>query len=256
MSRANGFRFAMLGSGSRGNATLIECGSTRVLLDCGFSMAETGRRLARLGLEPQDLTAILVTHEHSDHVGGVARLATRFGIAVYCSPGTARAAGLEMAEPVNVHETFALGDLAVTPVAVPHDAREPCQYVLSNGAHRLGVLTDTGRSTPHIIESYSGLDALILEANHDRDLLANGPYPAMLKERVGGPLGHLSNDQSAGLLDGLDTARLKHLVAAHLSEKNNTPALAGAAFAGVLGCSLDWIAIAAQDGGLDWRDVR
>src|SRR5690606_3422845 len=98
MSRANGFRFAMLGSGSRGNATLIECGPTRVLLDCGFSMAETGRRLARLGLEPQDLTAILVTHEHSDHVGGVARLATRFGIAVYCSPGTARAAGLEMAE--------------------------------------------------------------------------------------------------------------------------------------------------------------
>lgn len=248
-------RFAMLGSGSRGNATLIECGETRVLLDCGFSMAETGRRLARLGLEPQDLTAILVTHEHSDHVGGVARLAARFDIAVYCSPGTARAAGLEMVEPVNVHESFALDDLEITPVAVPHDAREPCQYVLSDGAHRLGVLTDTGRSTPHIIESYSGLDALILEANHDRDLLANGPYPAMLKERVGGPLGHLSNDQSADLLGELDATRLRHLVAAHLSEKNNTPTLAGAAFAGVLGCTLDWIAIAAQDSGLGWRDV-
>ncbi len=220
-------RFAMLGSGSRGNATLIECGQTRVLLDCGFSMAETGRRLARLGLEPQDLTAIR----------------------------TARAAGLEMVEPVNVHESFALGDLEITPVAVPHDAREPCQYVLSDGAHRLGVLTDTGRSTPHIIESYSGLDALILEANHDRDLLANGPYPAMLKERVGGPLGHLSNDQSADLLGELDATRLRHLVAAHLSEKNNTPTLAGAAFAGVLGCTLDWIAIAAQDSGLGWRDV-
>lgn len=255
MSRHAGFRFAMLGSGSRGNATLIECGQTRVLLDCGFSVVEAGRRLARLGLEACDLAAILVTHEHSDHVGGVARLAARFGIAVYCSPGTARAAGLEIAELVNVHEAFALGDLEITPVAVPHDAREPCQFVFSDGAHRLGVLTDTGRSTPHIIERYSGLDALILEANHDADLLAAGPYPPMLKERVGGPLGHLSNDQSASLLGALDNTRLQHLVAAHLSEKNNTPTLAGAAFAGALGCAPDWIAIAGQDSGLGWRDV-
>lgn len=255
MSRRAALRFAMLGSGSRGNATLVECGTTRVLVDCGFSVAETDRRLARLGLAATDLAAILVTHEHGDHAGGVARLAARYGIPVHASAGTARAAGLETAELINVHDAFPLADLEVTPVAVPHDAREPCQFVFSDGNRRLGILTDTGRITPHIIEMYAGLDALILEANHDREMLAAGPYPPVLKQRVGGPLGHLSNCQSADLLRELDVSRLRHLVAAHLSDKNNRPDLAGAAFADALGCTPDWITIAAQDTGLGWQEI-
>lgn len=248
-------RFAMLGSGSRGNATLVECGRTRVLVDCGFSVAETERRLARLGLAAIDLSAILVTHEHGDHAGGVARLAARFGLAVYASPGTARAARLEAARPINVHEPFALGELEVTPVTVPHDAREPCQFVFGDGNRRLGMLTDTGRITPHIVEMYTGLEALILEANHDRAMLAAGPYPPMLRQRVGGPLGHLSNCQSGSLLRELDASRLRHLVAAHLSEQNNRPELAADAFAEALGCAPDWVTVASQDAGLDWRDL-
>lgn len=248
-------RFAMLGSGSRGNATLVECGNTRILIDCGFSTVETCRRLQRLGLDGEDLTAILVTHEHSDHISGVARLARRFSLPVFTSAGTAQGGRLENFSPINVHTAFELGNLEITPVTVPHDAREPCQFVISNGEYRLGVLTDTGHITPHIIESYTGLDALILEANHDKTMLAEGIYPAALKQRVGGLLGHLSNCQSADLLRQLDVSRLKHLIAAHLSDKNNRPELVSQLFSQTLNCSPDWITLAHQNDGLDWRDV-
>ncbi|HET9679597.1 MAG TPA: MBL fold metallo-hydrolase [Gammaproteobacteria bacterium] len=248
-------RFAMLGSGSRGNATLVECGTTRILIDCGFSTKETRRRLQRLGLDGDDLTAILVTHEHADHISGVARLARRFSLPVFTSAGTAHGGRLESANAINVHTAFVLGDMEITPVAVPHDAREPCQFIISSGTHRLGVLTDTGHITPHIIESYTGLDALILEANHDKTMLAEGIYPPALKQRVGGLLGHLSNCQSADLLRQLDVSRLKHLIAAHLSDKNNHPDLVSQLFSQTLNCSPDWITLAQQNGGLDWRDV-
>lgn len=251
-------RFAILGSGSRGNATLVECGATLLLIDCGFSLVETQRRLARLKRTPDDLTAILITHEHSDHARGVGRLAARYQIPVFCTPGTfamTRAQGVESANLFNVHESFVLGDLEVLPVAVPHDAREPSQFVFSDGAKRLGVLTDAGGITPHIEQRFDTCDALILECNHDRDMLANGGYPPQLKQRVGGPLGHLSNCQAAGLLRTVGTGRLQHLVAAHLSEQNNTPELASGALAGVLNCAAGWVQIADQKLGLAWREV-
>ncbi len=251
-------RFASLGSGSRGNATLVEAGTTLVLVDCGFSCRETERRLARLGYSPADLSALLVTHEHGDHVRGIPLLARKYELPVWMTRGTLRMlpdGDLPVVHPIELHSDISIGSLRVRPFAVPHDAREPCQFVFEDGAHRFGMLTDTGRMTPHILECLDACDALLLECNHDVELLANGSYSAALKQRVGGPLGHLSNAQAGSLLSQLDTSRLQHLVAAHLSDKNNRPALAQAALATALDCEPDWIAIADQEEGLDWRAI-
>jgi phosphoribosyl 1,2-cyclic phosphodiesterase len=156
-------------------------------------------------------------------------------------------------ELISAHEAFSVGGLAVEPMPVPHDAREPCQFVFSDGASRMGVLTDLGRPTPHVLSSLAGCDALAIECNHDVEMLASGPYPAALKRRVGGDLGHLSNDQAARILGAMDASRLRHVIAVHLSEKNNTRELALAALAGALGCAIDEVEAAGQDEGLDWR---
>lgn len=248
-------RFASLGSGSRGNALVVEAAGTRVLLDCGFSVRETTARLARLGLAPEQLSALVVTHEHGDHVGGIGRLARRHDLPVYLTHGT-RAA---LREPpprcvvIDSHAPFAIGDLRLTPFPVPHDAREPVQYTFDDGARRLGVLTDAGSVTPCIVDALTGCDGLVLECNHDPALLAASSYPAALKARVGGRFGHLDNGSAAALLGRLDTRRLQHLVAAHLSEQNNRPELAVAALAGVLGCPPAWVGVADQALGFDWR---
>lgn len=252
-------RFASLGSGSRGNATLVEAGATRVLIDCGFSCTETERRLGRLSLRAQDLGAILVTHEHSDHISGVARLSRRYGIPVWMTAGTeAMHQGGELAawHCFSGHESFTVGELEIQPFPVPHDAREPCQFVLSDGAVRFGVLTDTGSITAHMLRALEGLDALFLECNHDAGMLARGPYPPRLKERVGGRLGHLSNEQAAEILNKIDISRLQHLVAAHVSDKNNLPALVREALAAALGCSAEEICIADQDDGTPWHSIN
>ena len=139
---------------------------------------------------------------------------------------------------------------------MPHDAREPVQFVLSDGAVRLGVLTDTGQPTPHIAQALSGVDALVLECNHDLDMLMSGPYTAQLKSRIAGRLGHLANAASAELIQAMDCSRLQHLVAAHLSQTNNTPVLARSALAGALGCAPEWIGVATQEDGFPWREIR
>lgn len=253
-------RFASLGSGSRGNALVVEADQTRVLLDCGFGLRDVALRLGRLGLAPEDLHGIVVTHEHEDHAGGVARLASRHDIPVWLTYGTQRA--LEQALPpgldlrlIDSHHRFAVGDLGIEPFPVPHDAREPVQFVFSDGAARLGVLTDVGAPTPHIRARLTRCHALVLECNHDRAMLASGPYPPSLKRRVGGGFGHLANDAAADILASLDNGLLRHVVAAHLSQKNNTPALARAALAGALGCAPEWIAVADQDAGFGWRSL-
>ena len=251
-------RFASIGSGSRGNATLVEVGRTTLLIDCGFSASQASKRLARLGKTPDDLSAVVVTHEHSDHIGGVAALARRYQLPVYLTPGSARhpkLADLPEARLFNCHERFAIDDIEVHPFPVPHDAIEPSQFVFSDGARRLGVLTDVGCWTPHIETQLSGCDALLLETNHDAEMLARGPYPVSLKRRVSGQQGHLSNAQSAQLLARLDNARLQHIVAAHLSEQNNQPSLARQALAEVLNCEHDWIGVAKQAEGLAWRQI-
>ncbi len=259
-------RFTSLASGSKGNCLVVEAGGTRVLVDCGLSPRETERRLARRGLEAGALRAILVTHEHDDHAGGVYALAATYGLEVVLTRGTQHAqrdadpAGEAKAVASKVkfriidgRAPFAIDDLEIRPFTVPHDAREPVQFVLSDGAQRLGVLTDLGASTAHVVEMLSGCEALVLECNHARDLLWNGGYPRWLKERIGGPLGHLDNDAAAALLGALDRSRLKHVIAAHLSDQNNRPALARAALAGALGCAADWVGLATQTDGFDWR---
>ena len=253
-------RFASLGSGSEGNALVVQVGKTVVMMDCGFGLAATEARLAHVGLTPADLDAILVTHEHSDHIGGVARFARKHNLPVWLTHGTAKvfspgslpSALLNFVDP---HEVFAVGEVQVTPYFVPHDAFEPVQYVFSDGNARLGVLTDTGSITAHIKSTLSGCDALVLECNHDLDMLMNGPYPVSLKKRVSGKFGHLDNVTAASLLAAIDCSRLKHIVAAHLSQRNNLPTLATAALARVLGCDQSWIGIAEQDSGFDWREI-
>jgi len=253
-------RFALLGSGSRGNATLVEEGKTRLLVDCGFSVREVERRMARLGSTPESLSAILVTHEHNDHLAGVGALARKYGLPVWLTAGTEAAGSkrlgeLPCIERLNCHSDFAIEALQLQPFPVPHDAREPCQFIFGNGDKRLGLLTDTGRSTQHIEQQLDACHALILESNHDPRMLAEGPYPPSLQARVGGGLGHLSNAQAAGILGNIDSSLLQHVVAAHLSEKNNRPELAVAALSEALDCEPGWITLADQDGGLDWREI-
>ena len=252
-------RFASLGSGSRGNATLVEAGQTRLLVDCGYPLRELERRLDALGLCAEALTAILVTHEHADHVRGVGPLARRHGIPVWSSAGTARAAALGELPAVRVFSShagaFVIGEVEIAPYAVPHDAREPCQFVFAAQGRRLGVLTDAGRVTPHIIASLSGVDALLLECNYDPEMLAHGPYPPPLRARVGGPLGHLSNTQAARLLERLDHGRLSHLVAGHLSEKNNRPELARDALLDAARAVEGRLAVLTQDVPSRWFEL-
>jgi len=253
-------RFASLGSGSRGNALLVEAATTRILVDCGFGPRELTKRLARLGLAPADIDAVVVTHEHGDHIGGVARCAARFGFAVHMTQGTFGAAAKSLGDAAGVglfdsHAAFRVGDIEIRPFPVPHDAREPVQFVFAAGGRSLGLLTDAGHVTPHIVAMLGGCDALVLECNHDADMLARGSYPWHLKQRIAGRFGHLDNQSAAALLRQVDASRLQHVVCAHLSEQNNTPELARAALAAALGCQPEWLGLAGQETGCGWREL-
>ncbi|MDD5057762.1 MAG: MBL fold metallo-hydrolase [Sideroxydans sp.] len=252
-------RFALLGSGSEGNALVVQAGATTLLMDCGFSLSETLLRLERLQLQADQLDGILVTHEHGDHIAGVAKLSRKFDIPVWMTHGTLRSQKtafdkLAVSE-INPHDIFSIGDIEVQPYLVPHDAAEPVQYVFGNGARKLGVLTDAGHVTPHIEAVLSGCHALVLECNHDAEMLQNGRYPYSLKQRVSGRFGHLSNRQAAAILSRLDNRQLQHIVAAHLSRKNNLEELAVEALSAVLGDAAERIAVATQAQGLVWREI-
>jgi phosphoribosyl 1,2-cyclic phosphodiesterase len=255
-------RFASLGSGSAGNCLVAEASGTVVLVDCGFSLSETERRLARLGVEPSRVSAILVTHEHGDHAGAAFEFAAAHRVAVHLTHGTLAALRGEgkaldgvAVGIVSSRQSFFVDGLQLVPFTVPHDAREPVQYVLSDGAAKLGVITDVGVSTPHVESMLGGLDALVLECNYDRDLLWAGGYPRWLKERIAGPFGHLDNRESERLLGALDRSRLKHVIGAHLSQQNNRPELARAALARAMGCEESWVGLATQDEGFGWRSI-
>jgi phosphoribosyl 1,2-cyclic phosphodiesterase len=222
-------KFASLGSGSQGNALVIETASVRILVDCGFPAREIEARLGCLGIEAGSLDALLVTHEHTDHIRGLGPLARRYGLPVWMTPGTFLGADygkLPKMHAIDVHTGgWTLGDLAVIPFPVPHDSREPCQFLFRSADTTLGLLTDTGYITPHITAILQACDSLVLEFNHDPQMLATGPYPPRLRARIGGSHGHLSNHQAVGFLERLQAPGLQHLVASHLSEKNNSPDL-------------------------------
>ncbi len=251
-------RFAYLASGSRGNALVVSHGDTHLLVDCGLSLRRTRTALARLGLAPEALSAVLVTHEHSDHVAGVRRLVERWGLPVWATAGTLVAAGLDdlpQARLIRPERPFVVAGLEIHPFTVPHDAREPVQFVFEDGRARLGVLTDCGHPSAHVRAMLDGCDGLILECNHDPERLARGSYPPPVKARVGGHWGHLSNPQAQALLASLDQRRLRRVVAAHLSERHNTPELARAALAAALDCAAEEIQVACQTAGLDWQTL-
>lgn len=252
-------RFATLGSGSRGNAAVVETGGARILVDCGFGIREAEARLSTLGLEPGSLDAVLLTHEHGDHVRGAGALARRHGVPVWSTAGTWRASGCGEVPWLHLfssHERgFRIGDLRVRPFPVPHDAREPSQFVIEGDSTRLGILTDAGTVTPHAVSMLAECDALFLEFNHDPDMLRVGPYPPSLQARVGGEFGHLSNLQSAELLDRLPPGSLRWLVAAHLSENNNRPELVRETLAGVASDLDGRFHIAAQDCPSGWMEL-
>lgn len=218
-------RFCSIGSGSKGNGTLVSYGQTTLLVDCGFGVKDTIKRLANKGVSPEELTAILVTHEHSDHIKGVKNLSNKFKIPVWLSRGTSLHKScdeLVLCNLFNSHKTFQLGDIVVTPVPVPHDSREATQFVFRVDKTSLGILTDVGHITEHVREMFSSCQALMLEFNYDYQMLMQGKYPRLLKQRVAGKLGHLSNEQALEFLLSRISHPLKILVVMHRSEENNT----------------------------------
>ena len=252
-------RFASLGSGSKGNSTIVESDTACVMVDCGFGLRNACTRLERIGKSPEDLTAIIVTHEHSDHWKGIGALSAKYNIPVYLSAGSLKAKEIQSGEAlfncIDSHRDFYVGDICIKPVPVPHDAREPIQYILSNGKVQLGILTDLGHFTPHVVSSYSKCDALLLECNYDDDMLLDGPYPRFLKDRVSGMFGHLSNRQAAGLLLELDLSRLKTLVIGHISAKNNDVSLIKAAIEPLCGEDIV-LSFADQESGSPWMEIK
>jgi phosphoribosyl 1,2-cyclic phosphodiesterase len=256
-------RFRSLGSGSTGNAALVEVTSggrtSRLLIDCGFGLKQLDLRLAKAGLAAGDIDAIFVTHEHGDHIGCAHSLSRRNRIPVWMSEGTWLATGgrdfegrLNLARD---DSEFAVGDIAVQPFTVPHDAREPLQLRCSDGARTLGVLTDLGHATAHVLSRLSGVHALLLEFNHDSELLANSAYPAFLKLRVGGRHGHLSNTAAADIARAVRHEGLRHVVAAHLSEQNNRPEIVRRLMADALGGHEAEMLTASASEGSPWLDV-
>ena len=257
-------RFCSLGSGSAGNAWVIEAGrgagASRVLVDCGFSLRELDLRLARAGLHGDSIDAIFVTHEHGDHIGSALALSRRRRIPIWMSRGTWRALDAP-AQPDDLlrfardGEAIAVGALELRPFTVPHDAQEPLQLSCGDGARRIGILTDVGVGTPHLLAQLEGCDALAIECNHDREMLARSRYPASLKARIAGSLGHLANDAAAAILAACKHTALRHIVAAHLSEQNNTPQLAAHALGAAGGAQPQEIVVATQRSGTPWLDL-
>ncbi len=253
-------RFKSLGSGSTGNATVIQAreGSTlhHLLVDCGLGIRELDKRLATAGMLADQVDAIFITHEHADHIGCALRLSARERIPVYMSEGTYAALGQPelhgLLRVVADGQEFAVGALQVRPFTVRHDAREPLQLTCTDGAVRMGLLTDLGHVSAHVQQHLADCATLLLECNHDEDMLRDGPYPAFLKRRVGGGWGHLANTAAAALAQLLVTqGRLRRIVAAHLSEQNNTPDLARAALAQAVGTAAE-IHIADGPSGSGW----
>lgn len=256
-------RFRSLGSGSSGNATLVEAGSgsgaTRLLVDCGLGVRQIEQRLARCDLDGSDLDAIFITHEHADHIGCARAVALRHRIPVWMSPGTYAAIGSpdmeglwrEAGDGVRIE----LQGLLLQPFTVPHDAREPLQLRCSDGDRTLGILTDLGHATAHVLKSLAQCHALLLEFNHDVEMLARSSYHPALKKRVGGNYGHLSNDAASSLAAALHHGGLATVVAAHLSRQNNLPELARAALGRAVDQDPASIPVADPFTGTDWLKV-
>ena len=216
------FLFASLGSGSEGNSFLIKTDKTIFMVDCGFNYKETVNRLSELGLTFSDINHILITHEHEDHMRAIKMIIKKEKIQISCSYGTAKKIGIvDEVNIINPGDIVVDNDLQVEVVPVPHDAREPCHYVFKKDTLKIGIITDFGSLTPKIIESYSNLNYLVVEANHDANLLMKSSYPTSLKNRIFGKLGHANNDLTFDLISQIKKDKLKKIIFCHLSKQNN-----------------------------------
>jgi len=229
----------MLASGSSGNSVLVETQQGGVLVDCGLSGAEAERRMTKAGCSPAHLDAIVVSHEHTDHIQGVGILARRFGLPVYISSATLAACNGHLDRGVETvafepGREFFIKSLLVRPFSIPHDAADPVGFTFRQGNVKAGVATDIGFATALAVRHLAACNLLVLEANHDPEMLARGPYPWELKRRIRGRMGHLSNDEAGRLLEKVMHDDLEGVVLAHLSDKNNSPALARKAAEAVL----------------------
>ena len=256
-------RVGILGSGSGGNAVIVESGPHRLLIDAGFSCREIVRRMKRLEFEPSSLSALVLTHEHNDHCRGAQRLAKKLRVPVYGTAGTLAGAGLEGealegAIEIRSGEPREVAGFVVEPFLLPHDAAEPIGVLVEDPhGRRVGLVADLGCRTSLAWGRLKDLDVLILETNHDLDMLRNGPYPWSLKQRVAGRHGHLSNREAAEGLPELVGYLLRGVVLYHLSRTNNLPALAAAAIGEVLdreGCPAH-VAVTEQDHPTPWLEV-
>ena len=256
-------RFRSLGSGSSGNATVVEAGDglhvRRLLVDCGFGIRQLAARLGAAGLGIDQIDAIFITHEHSDHVGCAKNLALRHRVPVWMSLGTHAALGAPdldgLLRVAHDMEPIDFGTLCALPFTVPHDAREPLQLRCTDGASHLGLLTDLGHASSHVVQQLQGCHALLLEANHDPDMLKASGYPAFLKRRIAGEHGHLANQAAAGILAAVRHPGLNRVVAAHLSAQNNQPRLAQEALAHALEWHAHGVDVASATSGTDWINV-
>ena len=224
----------VLASGSSGNCTLVEGDRGRVLIDCGLSARAAGKRLASVGCDPRTVDALIVTHEHGDHVGGARSFSRRFGTPIYTSEGTAAAAGLTAGnlptlKMISAGSPFEAGGMRHHPFTVPHDAVDNVGLIVECAGTRLGYVTDLGHLTPLVTQRLKECDVLVAEANHDTEMLRSGPYPWSVKQRILSRHGHLSNDEMAELVTTVVSSRTRKVFLAHLSSTNNRPDLALAA---------------------------
>ncbi|MGA1028128.1 MAG: MBL fold metallo-hydrolase [Burkholderiaceae bacterium] len=254
------FRFTSLSSGSQGNALVVQTYDATFMVDCGLGLRDVEERLARRQLTTRDLDFILVTHEHADHVGGVSKLARAADCPVLASHGTLAAMGADHWKNVTTHvfsphRPLGLQGLDIHPIVVPHDAREPIAVEVVFRGRRFAMVTDLGCATSHLLARLKGLDALVLEFNHDREMLLNGSYPPSLKTRVGGRSGHLSNQEAAAILSQTVSDSLQVVVAAHLSQQNNSPDLVEPLLTQYLPVATQRF-IANQDEGFDWVVIQ
>ena len=259
-------RFKNLGSGSSGNATLVEAQSgthtTRLLIDCGLRLRDLEARLQEAGTDAQAIDAIFITHEHGDHIGCAGHFIKRYNTPIWMSQGTWLALRHEAwSEHLNLVNhardgcAIEVGALLAMPFTVPHDAREPLQLRCTDGTRHLGVVTDLGHASSHVVNALQGCHALLIEANHDPALLQASAYPNFLKQRVSGPWGHLANHAAAALLAQIKHPHLNHVLAAHLSERNNTPELARTSLCPALNCAPSEIMVADPLLGSNWIQV-
>lgn len=260
---------AALGSGSSGNSLLVRSATTLLLIDCGFTLKETRARMATLGVSPDELDGVLVSHEHGDHVKGVGPLSRKHRVPVWLTHGTWQSARDRRYPEVNLfhaHEPFRIGDIEVDPFPTPHDAAESCQFVFHHDpsadgtgqptATRFANVTDLGACTPHVRAKLAGVHGLVVECNYDPEMLRRGPYPPMLQARIRSDWGHLGNDQAGALLQRLDHPDLQCILLGHLSEQNNSDAVAHATICEHLDDRHERVTVLAQHCASEWFTVR